>query len=155
MPRDFPPFTTVQRDFYDWQDRGLLRTISHHLVAQAREMEGREASPIAGVIDSQSVKTTESGGIRGFDARKKINGPKRHIVTDTLGHLVAIVVHGADVQDRDGAVEVLNSIRHPHPWLRHVFASGGYARKIGARCHVSEGTNRPVPSLTFKFVRCS
>src|SRR3546814_4826805 len=82
----------------------------------------------SGVSDSQSVKTTESGGPCGYDAGKKTKGRKRHILTDTDGNLVHAVIHTADIQDRDGAPLVLAEIIHRFPWLRHVFADGEIGR---------------------------
>ncbi len=127
LPKNFPPYSTVQRFFYRWHTVGLWDHINQKLVMQVREVEGRDASPTARIMDRQSVKTIEAGGPCCYDARKKIEGRKRHILTDTSGMLTVTIVHEANIQDRVGACALLISVRNIWPWLRDIFADGGYA----------------------------
>jgi putative transposase len=115
LPSDLPPKSTIFRWFSLWRDTGLFETINHLLVMADRERAGREASPAAAVLDSQSVKTTESGGPRGYDAGKKVKGRKRQVMVDTDGRGLVLEPQPADVQDRDGACVVLRLSRRAFP----------------------------------------
>jgi transposase len=126
LPKEFPPYSTVQRYFYTWRDTGRWQKIVTALVRQARRKLGHKPKPTAAVIDSQSAPTTQAGGPRGFDAGKRIHGRKRHIVTDTNGLLLAVHVHPANVQDCHGAVPLLERLRRRFPKLSHVFADRIY-----------------------------
>jgi putative transposase len=126
LPKDFPPFTTVQYYFYNWRDTQVWRRINRALVERARRAVGRKPTPSAGIIDSQTVKTTESGGPRGFDPAKRMKGRKRHLVTDTEGSLLVVQVHPADIQDNHGAVPLLKAARRAFRRLRHLFADRVY-----------------------------
>jgi transposase len=126
LPSDLPPKNTVYRWFSAFRDDGVFERINHVLLMQDRERVGREASPTAAVIDSQSAKTCESGGPCGYDAGKKIKGRKRHALVDTDGRGLVLAVHPASIQDRDGAGPLLKASRRSFPFIAKVFADAGY-----------------------------
>ncbi len=126
MPKDLPPWSTCYDYFSKWRNDGTWARINDALRTQVRHQDGRPKSPSLGIIDTQSVKTTERGGPHGKDAFKKVNGRKRHLVVDTLGMVVAAVAHSAGIQDRDGAKFVLRKLVGRFPRLKKILADGIY-----------------------------
>jgi len=130
LPREYPKWQLVYYYFRKWTSGGLIEEMHELLHAVCRKQAGRDASPGLGLIDSQSVKTSSMTEDKGYDGGKKIQGRKRHIVTDTMGLIMAVVIHGADIQDRAGAKLVLEALRFKYPRLKKILADGGYTGEL-------------------------
>jgi len=126
MPHDFGPWSTVYGFFRQWTQTGIVTRLHDLLRDRTRVLAGRKVAPTAAIIDSQSVKTPDQAGLRGYDANKKIKGRKRHIAVDTQGLLLGIHVTAADVQDRDGAKPLLRRVVALFCRLQIIWADAGY-----------------------------
>ncbi len=153
LPHDFPKWQTVYYYFRQWKADGRWSQMNAAWRSQLRRADGREAEPSAAILDSQTVKTSEQGGARGYDAAKKTNGRKRHILVDTIGLLLMVVVHAANIQDHAGAKLVLNQVRHQLPRLKLIWADSIYTHIVDwvkMQCHwVLEIVKRPAEAKGF------
>jgi putative transposase len=129
LPREYPPRSTVYHYFALFRKQGVWERIMTSLRERCRLEAGREATPSAGIIDSQSVKTTDRGGPHGYDGAKKLNGRKRHVIVDTTGLLLKVVVHPADIQDREGVKLLLEPLKGVFPRMKKVWVDQGYTGK--------------------------
>lgn len=129
LPGNFPNWSTVYGIFWRWRNAGIWQKIHDALRAKVRKAAGKKSTPTVAIVDSQSIRTAEGGAARGYDAAKKITGRKRHLAVDTLGLLLALVVHAADCQDQDGAKGVLNKLGAQFCRIKVVFGDGAYGRQ--------------------------
>lgn len=128
LPKNFPKWSTVYGIFRKWRNDGTWQKIHDALRAKTRRAAGKKSTPTVAIIDSQSIRTAEGGEERGDDAAKKITGRKRHIAVDTLGLLLAVVVHGADWQDQEGAQWVIEKLGEQFKRIKVVFGDAAYGR---------------------------
>jgi len=127
LPKDFPPWPIVYRTFRRWLARDLFESMYDELRKLWRSRERRNPDPTAALLDSQSVKTSPQGGEKGYDAGKKVKGRKRHLVTDTFGLVLAVLVTTASVQDRDAALPAMELAKAKVPGITRLYVDAGYA----------------------------
>ena len=154
LPRDFPPWETVYHYFRRWSLDGTWEKLNHTIRESLRTRLGRNPQPSAGIVDSQSAKTTGVGGeARGYDGGKKVRGRKRHILVDTEGFVLKVRVHSAKVPDQDGLRLLLESAREAGPRLSQVWLDAAYQGRgkdwaenvLGLSVEVVHRTPKPTP----------